>query len=135
MSYPFKVKFVIFDENKKVSITQQGVRRDLLWNNSLRDIIRKVFENDGNYKWLDRVEAAVSSIDEQKQLRVTVDSPHLDWAEYQHYIYFNQYQSHSNNYFTMEELKYISIRIKYGLEEYLGYEIDEPIIYIEAGDL
>ena len=132
MSYPFKVKFVIFDENKKVSITQQGVRRDLLWNNSLRDIIRQVFENDGKYKWLNRAEAAVSSIDEQKQLRATVDSPRLDWLKYQHYIYFNQYNS--NNYFTMEELKYISIRIKYGLEEYLGYEIDEPIIYIEADD-
>ena len=61
MSYPFKVKFVIFDENKKVSITQQGVRRDLLWNNSLRDIIRKVFENDGNYKWLDRAETIESN--------------------------------------------------------------------------
>jgi hypothetical protein len=35
----------------------------------------------------------------------------------------------------MEELKHISRKIKIGLEEFLHYEIDEPIFYIKMDEL
>jgi hypothetical protein len=38
-------------------------------------------------------------------------------------------------YFSIEDLKNISNRIKNELEEYLHYEIDTPILYIETDDL
>ena len=97
--------------------------------------MKELFENDEKYKWLNRAEPAISSFDEKKQLRLSFDTPHEKCKKYQHSIHFNQYHSTVNEYFTMEELKYITDKIKLGLEEYLHYEIDNPIIYIETDEL
>lgn len=85
MNYPFNIEFVIFDENKEVSVSQKETRKQLIWEN-LRFIIKKVFNDDDYYNFLDRVEASVSSND-----------------------------------------------IKIGLEEFLHYEINESVFYIEMG--
>jgi hypothetical protein len=68
-------------------------------------------------------------------LRLSIDTLHLESKKYQHSINFNQNHSSSKEYFTMEELKYISSKIKIGLQIFLHYEIDEPIIYIQTNEL
>ena len=84
-----------------------------------------------DYKFLDRVEPSISSIDETKQLR-------LAWSQsdqYKYSLYFNQRHSCCKEYFSIEELKNISNRIKNELDEYLHYDIGMPILYIELDDL
>lgn len=132
MNLPFNIKFVIFDENKPISKTQEKLKETIIWEN-LRDIIKELFNTDDNFKFLDRAEASVCSIDENKQLRLRLDTNIL--KKYQHSLHFHQKHSGSKEYFTIEELKYISNRIKNGLEEFLHYEIDEPIIYINIDEL
>jgi hypothetical protein len=134
MNYPFKIEFIVFDENKELSQKQKEIKKQIIWD-ELRVIIKNVFNNDNNYKWLDRMEASVSSNDEKKQLRLSIDTLHVESKKYQHSIFFNQNHSCSKEYFTMEELKYISGKIKNGLEDFLHYKIDEPIIYIEMDEL
>ncbi len=131
MNYPFNVEFIIFDKKEEVSQEQEEIRTQLIWDD-LRDIVKEIFNDDNHYKWLDRVEASVSSTDETKQLRLAMDSFHTDMKQFQHSIIFNQNHYSSTEYFTIEELKYISGKIKNGLEEFLRYEINDPIIYIET---
>ena len=126
MNYPFKIKFTIFDENKVVS-EQKQISKQYIMDYGLTDIIKSSFNNDDNLKFLDRCEPSISSIDETKQLRL---GNYVDWTS--HYLHFNQ--SHSDDNFTIEELIYISNKIKNGLEELLHYEIDEPIIYIRVDE-
>ena len=45
MNYPFNIEFVIFDENKEVSVSQKETRKQLIWEN-LRYIIKKAFNDD-----------------------------------------------------------------------------------------
>jgi hypothetical protein len=134
MNYPFNIEFIIFDENKEVSQKQKETRKQLIWDN-LRYIIKEVFNDDDHYIFLDRVEASVSSNDEKKQLRLSIDTLHIESKKYQHSIHFNQNHCSSKEYFTMKELKYISGKIKNGLEEFLHYKIDEPIFYIKMDEL
>jgi hypothetical protein len=134
MNFPFNVKFAIFDENKEITKNQTELRKKLIWDD-LRNIIKEIFNNDNNYKWLDRTEASVSSNDEKKQLRLSICGSKIEGKKYQHSIHFNQNHTASKEYFTMEELKYISGKIKNGLEDFLHYEIDEPIIYINMDEL
>ena len=132
MNYRFKIKFTIFEECKEVSQKQKEIKKELMWD-KLRVIIRDVFNNDNNYKWLNRAEASVSSNDETKQLRLSIDSALIESVIEPHSIIFNQY--HSSGTFTMEELKYISVKIKNGLENFLHYEINDPIFYLELDEL
>jgi len=132
MNLPFNIKFTIFDENKPISKTQEKLKETIIWEN-LRDIIKELFNTDDNFKFLDRAEASVCSIDENKQLRLRLDTNNL--KKYQHSLHFHQKHSGSKEYFTIEELKYISYKIKNGLEDFLHYEIDEPIIYINIDEL
>ena len=134
MEYSFNVKFIIFDENNPVTERQKILRKTIIYD-KLREIIQKVFNNDENYKFLDRVEASISSIDENKQLRLRFDTPHINLNQYHHSLHFHQNHSCCKKNFTIEELKYISNKIKIGLEDYLNYKIDNPIIYIEVDDL
>lgn len=134
MEHSFNVKFIIFDENKPVTNKQKTLRKTIIYD-KLREILQNVFKNDENYKFLDRVEASVSSIDENKQLRLRFDTPHIILNQYHHSLHFHQTHSGSKKKFTIEELKYISNMIKIGLEDYLNYKIDNPIIYIEVDDL
>lgn len=134
MNYPFNIEFVIFDENKEITKNQTKLKKKLIWDD-LRDIIKEIFNNDNNYKWLDRIEAAVSSNDEKRQLRLPICTSKIECKKYQHSIHFNQNHTASKEYFTMEELKYISGKIKNGLEVFLHYEINEPIIYINVDEL
>jgi hypothetical protein len=133
MEYPFKIKFVIFNENDKVLKKEEKIRQSLIYND-LKEILKVVFANDINYKYLDRVEAAVSSMDENKQLRLFFDTGHEILKKYQHSLHFHQDHNNCKNNFTIEELKYISNKIKIGLEQFLHYEIDNPIIYMEIDD-
>ena len=132
MNLPFRVKYAIFDENKEVSKKQKELKYKLLWTD-LSDILKNVFEGDDNYKWMDRAEASICSIDETKQLRSNIGTIYVDCKKHQHSLHFNQ--QHTKEYFSIDELKYILSKIKSGLEHFLGYEINEPIIYIEIDTL
>ena len=117
MNFPFYVKFVIFDQHKNVTKEQQNIKKQL--HEDLNEIFKNTFndKDDDNLKFLDRCEAAVSSINEIKQLRL------CNWFNkvdiHPHSIVFHQLHCHNEEYFTIEELKYISHKIKHELELYL----------------
>lgn len=134
MNHPFNIKFIIFNEDNKTTKFQKKIKEKIIYED-MRHIIKKIFENDVNYKFLDRVEASVTSLDETKQLRLYFDNIHIESIKYQHSLHFHQLHSCCKEYFTLSELKYISNKIKIGLENFLHYEIDEPIIYIEIDQL
>jgi hypothetical protein len=135
MNYRFNIKFVIFNEEENLSKIQEEIKESMIMGELLIDILKNEFNDDMNYKLLERAECAISSINDQKQLRLWWDTCHIKMKKYKHSLHFNQHHSFSGEYFTIEELKYISQKIKKGLEEFLHYEIDEPIIYIEICDL
>lgn len=131
INHRFNIKFVIFNENKNISKKQKELRYLMMYGSILNDILKNEFKDDLNYKYLDRAEASISSIDETKQLRLIINNS----EKYEHSLHFHQNHSSASQCFTFEELKYISIKIKNRLEIYLNYEIDEPIIYINSDEL
>jgi hypothetical protein len=141
MSLPFNIKFTIFDENKPLTQKQINIRNNLIDSNNIDNDMKKILKNIINlysyqsfdFKFLDRIEPSISSIDEKKQLRMNLTFLLND--KYTHSLHFSQKHSQSKEYFSLEELKNISNRIKNELEEYLHYEIDTPILYIEIDDL
>ena len=126
---PYNIKFTIFNPSKKLTKKQKDIKYDMIMGDSLKIILQTVFKNDDTYKWFHRAEPSICSINEKKQLRLYWGTYYLTGEEHQHYLYFNQ--SSSFEYFTIKELRCISYKIKNGLEEYLHYEIDTPVIYIE----
>jgi len=132
MNIPFNLKFTIFDENKDVSKKQKKIRKDLI-DFKLKNIIKNLFNENDNYKFLDRDEPSLSSLDEKKQLRLLFEDIIInDLKKYEHSLHFHQLESWDHTFFTLKELKYIGSKIKTELEELLQYEIDEPVIYIET---
>ena len=95
--------------------------------------MKESFINDEHYKFLERAEPSISSIDEKKQLRLRFNTDHFEFK--QHSLHFHQLHSSSQEYFNLEELKIISEKIKNELETFLHYQIDEPIIYIDISYL
>ena len=98
MNYPFKIKFTIFDENKVVSKKKQKLKQNIM-DYGLKDLIKSSFNNDDNFQFLNRCEPAISSIDENKQLRLENSFNCIS-----HYLHFDQ--SHSDDNFTIEEFIY-----------------------------
>ena len=142
MNIPFNIKFTIFDENNSLSKKQIKIRNNLLnrsIDNDMKNILKKAISELNNIKFLDRVEPAICSNDEKKQLRISLSLIIKDFTsiskKYHHSIHFNQKHSQCNEYFSIEELKSISNSIKNELENYLQYEIDAPILYIELDDI
>ena len=132
MNIPFNIKFSIFDEDKPLTKDQIKIRNKLIDMKNIDNDMKKILKNSiidfNEYKFLDRVEPSISSIDEKKQLRLTPNTN-------QYSLHFNQHHSQCKEYFSIEELKNISNRIKNELQEYLHYEIDTPILYVETDDL
>jgi hypothetical protein len=126
----FNIKFTIFDENKPLTKKQIQLRNKLVDmnnnDNDMKKILKYAITGLNDYKFLDRVEPSICSVDEKKQLRLSFW--HSDQCK--HSLHFNQRHSSCKEYFSIEELKNISNRIKNELEEYLHYEID-TILYIE----
>lgn len=74
----------------------------------------------GKFKFLDRAEAVVASIDETKQLRLEP----FCWNKCaRHFLLFSQEHSSCKSFFRMDELHDIASALHKGLEEYLLYEI------------
>ena len=134
---PFNIKFTIFDEDKPLTQKQIKIRNNLIDMNNIDNDMKKILKNSiidfNEYKFLDRIEPSISSIDEKKQLRMKLS--YISNNQYPHSLHFSQNHSQRKEYFSMEELKNISNRIKNELEEYLHYKMDTPILYIETDDL
>lgn len=136
MSYPFNLKFVIFNESEDVSQEQKDIKKHMIISGNLKNILENSFRNDTQYKLLEGNRLIISSVDEKKQLRMVISINHLlSIGSYKHSIDFHQGHCQYKEYFSLEELKYISQKIKNGLEEYLSYEIDESILYIDVNHL
>ena len=135
MNMQFNIKFTIFDENQPLTKKQIQIRNKLVdmnnEDNDMKKILKYAITGLNDYKFLDRVEPSISSIDEKKQLRLTMSSS----DQYKYSLYFNQRHSSCKEYLSIEELKNISTRIKNELDEYLHYDIGMPILYIELDDL
>ena len=129
MNIPFKIKFTIFDENRPLTKTNKNNLIDM---NDMKKILKNVISGLNDVKFLDRFEPSICSLDEKKQLRMSFC---YQDKKYQHSIHFNQDHSLCKEYFTIEELKNISNKIKIELEEYLHKDIWIPILYIEIDDL
>jgi hypothetical protein len=125
----FDLEFVIFDKNKPISHIQRKIRNDL-FNIDLHKILENIYRDDKDFKYLYKCEPAISTKDEKKQLRCSLNKFLNSSLEFSHSIYFDQNESEKNNYFTLEELKNITKKIKPALEEYLGYKINS-FIYIK----
>lgn len=128
---PFNIKFTIFDESKTLSTKQIKIMKSLVDDNDLKEILKHAISDFPDYKFLNRCEPAISTIDEKKQLRYSWIQPNT----YKHSLHFNQYHSTCKEYFTIEEIKTISNRVKTELEEYLHFEIDTPLLYLEVDAL
>lgn len=120
---PFGVEFKMFEEFMPISREQRELLLKLIYDD-LRTMFKRIFDGDPNCKFLDRCEACVSSFDEKKQLR-------LDMKRTTFGLCFHQCHSGSKEYFTIDELRYISTKIKYGLDSYLLYDIGNPVVYAE----
>lgn len=129
---PFNIKFVIFDENKPLTQKQIKIRNKLIDMNNIDNDMKKILKNSisnlSEYKFLNRLEPSIATIDEQKQLRMMLGYNN----QYLHSLHFSQKHSQCKKYFSIEELKNISNNLKNELEEYLHYEIDTPILYIDV---
>ena len=72
---PFKIKFAIFDESKTLTKKQIEIMKSLLdvfdddYDNVLKKILKQSISDLPNYKFLSRMEPAISTIDEKTQLR------------------------------------------------------------------
>jgi len=124
MKYSFNVKFKIFDvysSSEKQKAIREKLCEDLplILQNSIRD-------NCDEYKYLFRCEPSICSIDEKKQLRMSLSS-FMNVNTESQYIIFNQ--KSGEEIFTLEELTLLCKKIKKEIEEYLHYEID-AFIYI-----
>ncbi len=67
---PFNIKFTIFDEDKHLTQKQIKIRNNLIDMNNIDNDMKKILKNSiidfNEYKFLDRIEPSISSIDEKK---------------------------------------------------------------------
>jgi len=93
-------------------------------NNDLKKILKESCR-ELNYmiKFLDRLEPAICSLDENKQLRMCLISLVNQNKKDSNSIIFNQNHPMCKKYFNTEELTIISLKIKEKIENYLHYEI------------
>ena len=132
----YNIKFSIFSGNKgqtkeQIKIIIAKLTDESNFDNDLKKILKRSIAGLTDYKFLDRYEPAISSFDERKQIRLTWRGPN----KYEHSLHFNQLHSQSKEYFSIDELKTITNRIKTELEEYLMFEIDTPILYVAVDEL
>lgn len=134
MNYSFSVKFKIFYSyplTKKELNLRQKLCED--FHSILKTIVADLSDK---YKYLERCEPSISSLDEKKQLRMDFSSMFNQDNTESCYIRFDQKHSCCKEYFSLEELKVLCQRIKKELEEnYLPYEINEPILFIYTDDI
>lgn len=129
----FNLKFTIFDENKPLTKKQINLMNKMIefWNidSDIKKILKKSMDELDGYKFLDRVEPSISTIDEKKQLRLK----YMNSYDYKHSYSIHFRQRYTDEYFSIDELKTISKSIKKNLEEYLHYGISS-FLYIEIED-
>jgi len=136
-NYPFNIKIQIFDDkiNSKCKY-DINLKRKLIEDmpNIFKNVLKHI-DLCNEFKYLERVEPSLSNMDETKQIRL--DESHLQ-SIYRNeeakkdkcYIYFNQLYC-ENEYFDYKELELIFKILKNVLEEYLGYNINNPQISLE----
>lgn len=135
-NYPFHIEFLIFDPTVDSITSEQKAIRDQLICTDLHTILQTVFKDDDRYKYLKRAEPSLSSLDERKQLRLrSMDFIYNKIKKYQYSLDFTQLYSFRDEYFTLDELNYITRKIQGGLEGYLGYDIPEPMLYIKMSNM
>lgn len=124
MNENFSLEFIIF--RGELSKKQKDIYDKLIWSSDDFKLILSNLEIN-NIKLLDRYEPSISSLDEKKQLRLDISGPTR--SDYR--IIFTQEHSSSKEYFSIDELKIISKKIKDELVEYLGYDFYDPILFLE----
>jgi hypothetical protein len=125
----FSIDFQVFNIHKPLSENDKIIKHNLI-NGDLHDILIEAVENIPGWKYLKRVEPAISSLDEKKQLRLdqsqiyyTKGQKHLWEPRYEHSIILNQDHAKDDSLLTIDELKLIANKIQNRLESYLGYGI------------
>jgi hypothetical protein len=129
----FSIDFQIFNPLKSLSQKDKNLKLKLI-REDLHNILIDAVENIPGWKYLKRNEPAISSLDEQKQLRLdqsliyyTLGQEHLWKPRYEHSIILNQAHAIDNSLLTIDELKLIANKIQNRLEAYLGYGINKKL--------
>jgi hypothetical protein len=148
MNYPFRLKFMIIDIEKtkpknksffNLFIKNEKSQINTLIDISIHNLLKNTFEKDKYFYYIYTNESIISSKDNKNQLRIYWSSPYspyiFNFKKYLHVLHFYQILNDDNEYFSIEELKYISLKIKYAISQYLGYEIPNPIMYIDIEHL
>jgi len=114
-------------------------KKQLLKRETLCEDLHNIINNvcltmNGRYKYLERCEPSLCSLDEQKQFRLNCDF-YFGNKKTSPYIEFNQNECWNKQYFTLQELREICKHIQSELEEYLCYKIDEPELFISIYEI
>jgi len=134
MVLPFQIEFTIFDPRERLTHRQIDLKRKLLkvdLHNIVQDVVGKL--DSTKFKYIRRYEATIASLDENKQLRSYYQTNLKHMGLRDHCIYFHQFQS--NGTFLNDELLEVSRALKYGLEGYLEYKIDDPRVFVTLSDI
>jgi hypothetical protein len=134
MNYNFSVRFQLFN-NSKLSTHQKTMRKHICDNfhNIIITVVNDFINN--KYKYLNRYEPVICSLDEKKQLRMCMSSMFDQDKTNSHYIVFTQSQN-GGEYFSLEELREICEKIQKILEDnYLPYETGSPELFIAINNI
>ena len=144
MIYPFKIKFVIINEYKKkefklfknllsTKISSVPNINNLVEN--INKILESEFNNDSYFNFINEKTITINSKCNEKKLLMYWSSEYLpyhhDYKIYHQNLNFFQPTIDVKQFLSINELKYISKKIKNAIEKYLGYQINNPIIYLE----
>jgi hypothetical protein len=135
ITYPFDIEIILFNKNDDFT-PETIVVRDKLLNKDIYEVIQIAIDNLQNkykVKISNNKVPIILSHDEKKELTL-LSLPLIDLPKYKYSLYFVQKQL-NNQYFTISELKEITDKLKDVFEEYLGYEIDDPIIFLDTSIL
>jgi hypothetical protein len=135
ITYPFDIEIILFNKNDDFT-PETIVVRDKLLNKDIYEVIQIAIDNLQNkykVKISNNKVPIILSHDEKKELTL-LSLPLIELPKYKYSLYFVQKQL-NNQYFTISELKEITDKLKDVFEEYLGYEIDDPIIFLDTSIL
>jgi hypothetical protein len=137
ITYPFDIEIILFNKNDDFT-PETIVVRDKLLNKDIYEVIQIAIDNLQNkykVKISNNKVPIILSHDEKKELTLlSLPNSLIDLPKYKYSLYFVQKQL-NNQYFTISELKEITDKLKDVFEEYLGYEIDDPIIFLDTSIL
>jgi len=131
--HDFRVRIAIFDENRAITNEERVIRQSLLHGKLFEHLLEEEFREDdvGSFEVLAADdEVGVGVRQQSKELRLRRSMLYSEFKENEHALYFRQ---HGEELMSLQELKVMTERIRFRLEQFLGYGLQDPVMYIETG--